>query len=1477
MEQIAIIGAKLRVPGADAPDTLWANLMAGRSSIEPLSPADLDAAGVDARERRAPAYVARAGVIDGVDEFDHALFDYSFREAQHIDPQQRLLLTLAHQLWEELATPTSNVGVFASVGFPSYLVRNLLPAGADAGLAAMGNSSHSAATRIAYKLNLSGPALTVECGCSSSLVALHMARIAILTGQCEMALVGGSSLRIPVKQGYLYQRDGVVSEDGVCRPFDERASGTVFTSGAVVVAVKKLSAALADGDDIWCIVSGTAANNDGSAKAGFTAPSVGGQRDLIRRVYARTKVSPRGVGYLEAHGTGTALGDPIELEALTEAFAAFTSDRGFCSLGSIKANIGHLDVAAGLVGVVKAALCLKRRETPPLANFTRINPKIDLAGSPFYVQQEARRWEAPPDQPRRAAVSSLGVGGTNVHALLEEAPPRRRGLSARWGLVLLSANRAADLTAKESALATAARTAPGELADLAYSSQLSAPRYPSWSAAFVDASGDVAIRNLRPNGDWSSRGLIFAFPGQGSQYEGMGRELYEHVPGFRAAFDRTAALFRQVCGKDPCALLGADAATIARTEALQPYLFTLEYALAAMLLDLGVRPTGLIGHSLGEYVAAALADVFDLETGVRLVAERSRLMASAPRGAMLAIQGSEDLARRHLRDGLSLCAVNGARTTVVGGTQEAIDALAAELERAGDKFVRLNTSHAFHSHLMDGAAAAFERFVGGTALSIPEIPIYSNWDGRKDDGQRYTRADYWARHLRQPVRFLDGLAAIAAETPPPVVLELGPGRSVTSNLLSSFPTSGVATLSALAPGKEREHLFGLVAQLRLNRVRLDMQKLAQQAPGRIVSLPSAPLAPVRCWVEAPAASHQQPASPSTAPQKQAAVSDWIYEQCWSPRGPSLAAATASEPRELTLFSLARAAGEALAASLELAGDKARLIDLEDLLRAPSVRDLAELERVVAERLAGRGVEKAVLLVALADGERSTVAVARAVMVALAVAKSVRVAARERAQLVLVGVQGVRMTTEPLHWWNAWANGLATIAQQESVGLAVRYVDIEETLLASATPRSQALLAHTIVDGEDRVCALREGLVWKRELHPVRCRTQRAPVASPRRVLVLGGAGNVGLVYALHFVRGGASHVAIVSRGARSIPARVAAGDLPKGRIWARRRRLIEDAERVGTDLHFVDADASSSDELSRAIEQTAARFGGLDAIVHASGAPAESHMRALFETDHGHLENQYAAKLEVARRLDGIARRVGVPRVIAVSSISSVLGGIGLLGYATSHNLLDAYAISSSDDTCRWSTVAWDAWDFYKEHRDADAQDKGIDALAISENEGLEVLRLIETAPAHVIVSSGDLNQRHATWVLRAATAERSISLGERPNLSSEYAAPRGDVEHRLAELWGGSIGIKQVGMRDNFFELGGDSLIALNLVEQINRALGSDISVMDIFKFPTVEKLAAALTQTPAVPAAPATSDAQISGRRGYFAAMRKRQEQSR
>jgi len=1497
MEQIAIVGARLRVPGASSLRDFWTNILEGRDSIESLSAEALRAAGVSAAQAAAPGYVARAGTIPGIEDFDHEFFGYTFREARAIDPQQRLLLTLSHQLLEEVGADTSNVGVFASTGFPSYLLKNAAPSPeARTGMAdvVIGNAQDCTATRIAFKLDLCGPAMTIQSGCSSSLVSLHMARLALLTGQCDMALVGAASLRLPQNEGYPFQRDGVVSSDGVCRPFDAEANGTVFTSGAVVVALKKLSKALEDGDDILSVLCGSAANNDGQRKAGFTAPSVKGQMEAIQKAYARAKIDPRSIGYLEAHGTGTSLGDPIELQALTEAFGSFTHERGFCALGSVKANVGHLDVASGLVGVVKASLCLKHRVKPPLAHFTSPNPKVDLERSPFHVQTRASEWVSDGDFPRRAAVSSLGVGGTNGHVILEEAPARRASaLSEGDGLVLLSARNPAALDARREATLEAAAAQSRVLGDSGYSSQLFQRVHPLRGALWLRSSEEgVRSLSLETTGDWRHHQVAFVFPGQGTQFQAMGQELHSRWDEFRAQFDHCAELFAARGVIDPRRMLQEQDLDASDTLNLQPFLFTLEYALGTLLMRLGLVPDVLMGHSLGEYVAATLAGVFSLEDAVKIVAERSRIMSRAPRGAMLAVFCGEAELAPHLGERLSLSVVNGARNRVVGGTVEDIQALRVTLTSLGVKSAVLKTSHAFHSYLMESAADELRAAFEGVSLNLPRTKLISNQDGRWDRPERFTSPDYWARHLREPVRFFEGLQTLMESASSTIVIEAGPGQSIKGNLSTSFPEKPAGLFDTIVPGKEVERLSLLLGQCWANGRQLDWRALYKGQRGHLVPLAPHPLVPKRCWIDAsPDSARDARDTHESAHHKQEDVGRWLFEQRWMPRASEfLEGLSAGE--DILVLTGPRVLSEALVERLRSVGALPMAVDLADLLTHEGLDSIDAAAAVVKERLgAGRGAKKVLALLPLLIGESSGSCeeIIRANLVLLGVCRALRPERGERLELLLVGAQAYRTTDEDVHWWQSWIDGFALVAQQEIPGVAVRTLDVSDPIVREPQPEQLDLLVTECLEGKERFVAFRGRTAWTREIRRVAPRPEgRKPPAVPRNVVIIGGTGNVGLVYATFFANRPGTNVTLVSRSAASVGARLTEKPLPEGRIWARRERLLDTARTQGGQVLFLDADTSDIHALRRALSEAKTRMGGIDAIVHAAGAAAEIHYRLMFESQPEFLEELIAPKMRVALTLDRVAREFQVPRVLVVSSISAVLGGLGLYGYTLSHSLLDAFARSVSDRTCRWTTIDWDAWEFYKDGRAAEARDVGIDALAITESEGLSVLGHISDAgwPEHVVVSSGDLEARYRGWVLRGAEAREQPAVtarADRPPLKEDFVAPRTPVESKLAELWAESIGLKSVGTRDNFFELGGHSLSAIALVEDINRRLDSDLQVIDIFKYPTIEKLAERVTpKTLAdVRKSNASGDAQPAPegggrneqRRNYFRTMKGRQ----
>ncbi|WP_126282397.1 type I polyketide synthase [Burkholderia stagnalis] len=1489
MEQVALIGSRLRLPGADSVDAFWQNVLAGRDCIASLSDAELLDAGADPAALAQPDYVRRAGVLDDIDRFDYRFFGYTFREAQAIDPQQRVLLTLAHALLEQVGAAHREIGVYVSVGFPHYLLNNLMnqpPGRVPLSDVVFGNSGDCAATRIAYKLDLHGPAMSIQSGCSSALQALHTARVAILTGQCQMALVGGAAIRTPQKEGYLYQRDGVLAKDGVCRPFDARATGTVFTNGAIVLALKALSAARRDGDDILGVIRGSAINNDGQRKSGFTAPSVAGQGEAIRRAYERSGIAPATIGYLETHGTGTALGDPIEIQALKDVYGGSGAD-AHCALGSVKANIGHTDVAAGLVGVLKAALCLKHQVKPPLAGFAQANPNLALEAGPFYIPTAPEPWAAAAGQPRRAAVSALGVGGSNAHVILEEAPGRDLTRRVDAGPLLISAQTLAALASREQAVERALAGRTLALGDARYTSQLFQRHYAEKRALVFGRACADPIR-VAPTADWRHAQVALLFPGQGNQFPGMGRALYERGGHFRAVFDDCAERFVRAGCTDPRALLNAGDAEIRDTAALQPYLFTLEYALGATLLAMRLPVAAMVGHSLGEYVAATLAGVFDLADAVPIVAARARIMSRAPRGAMLAVLAAEEQVGAFLHDGLSLCVVNSDTSCVVGGTEQDIDALAPRLAAARLHAVRLPTSHAFHSYLMEASSREFAAAFDGVALHAPRWPIVSNLDGRADLPERFATAAYWVDHLRRTVRFNACLATLAALVPSGAWVEAGPGRSI-ANALARLALPDVTHFPTVLPDDEAARLDTLLAQCWANGMAVDWAPLYGATRGNVVPLAPHPLDEISCWIDAPA--KREAVAQAPAYRKQDDLDQWFYAYDWAPL-PDLGAVAARAPS---------------AAPVLLIGDGSRLAErLAERLAGTLAKQAGEwvvldgsrpdaLEAALRQRFAktgdapARGAVTRVVVVAPAQpqpGEAPGVPAGCAHLCADMLSmqrtfNTLRAAVPGTLDITLVAVADAPGGDAVPSAGAAWVDSFATVVQQEFPRVTCRAIHVDAALLdadadADAAPDAAGLLADACLHASARFIRVERDRLVERKLCRSGPRPGDGPAQAtalskpPRTVLIVGGVGNVGMIYAAFFSIVVGADVAIVSRHATAFATTLREPSAASDRAVRRRKGLFDRMVAAGHRIEFVDADATDPRQLERAAHAVAQALGPIDLVVHAAGAPADMHSRPFAETDAAYLDALVAPKLAVCANLHALTGALRIPRVMIVSSISATLGGIGLFGYAASHGLLNAYARSASRADCQWTVIDWDAWEFFKDTRDESNDDIGIDHYAISEQEGLSVLERLAAQgwPAHVIVASGDLVARYRNWVLseRDETPDVRQAVAPRPQLKDDMVPPRTRTEQALAALWGECIGVEPVGIRDNFFELGGHSLIALKLIDRINQTLDWDLSAVDMFKFPTIERLAEAREpeaarvvdeageedrETPAVPAA--------------------------
>jgi acyl transferase domain-containing protein len=873
---IAIIGMAGRFPRGQGLDAFWKNLRDGVECITFFSDQELLDAGVDQSLLAMTNYVRAHGVLEQADAFDAPFFGYSPREAEILDPQQRIFLECAWEALEGAGYDTQRyegrIGVYGSTSMSSYLdnLRSRRDTVQSVGGYAilLGNDKDFVATRVAYKLDLKGPSLAVQTGCSSSLVAVHLACQSVLNGECDLALAGGVSIGVPQRSGYLYMEGGIHSPDGHCRAFDAGAQGTVGGSGAGVILLKRLAAALEDGDAIHAVIRGSAVNNDGAMKVGFMAPSVDGQAEVIADALAVAGVGPETISYVEAHGTGTPLGDPVEIAALTQAFRGYTSRRGYCAVGSLKTNIGHLDAAAGIAGLIKTVLALKHREIPPSLHYTRPNAKIDFADSPFYVNATLIPWEAGSGA-RRAGVSAFGIGGTNAHVVLEEAPvtTHSRGATAHR-LLVLSAKTMPALEAMTDALAGHLATHPDvDLAAVAYTLQRGRREFPYRRIVVAQdpAEAATALQRRDPErvstsrGEASDRQAAFMFSGQGAQYVRMGSGLYRTEPVFRETVDSCAEILGPLLNLDIRHVLfphpaSADEAAhlLSQTYLTQAALFVVEYALAQVWMSWGVHPQAMIGHSVGEYVAACLAGVFSLDDVLMLVAERGRLMQSLPPGAMLAVHLPEHKLRALQTKDIALAAVNAPALCTVAGPGEAIGDFQDLLARRGVECRRLHTSHAFHSPMMEPIVDALADRVARVSLHPPRIPFLSNVSGTWIEAAQAMEPAYWGRHLRQTVRFADGVCELLRE-PSRVLLEVGPGHTLTTLALQQ--TGGVPRALPSLPRPHEQMLdvvtiVSTLGRLWLEGIHVDWAAFTAQERGCRLALPTYPFERRRYWVEA---------------------------------------------------------------------------------------------------------------------------------------------------------------------------------------------------------------------------------------------------------------------------------------------------------------------------------------------------------------------------------------------------------------------------------------------------------------------------------------------------------------------------------------------------------------------------------------------------------------------------------------------------
>lgn len=1330
---VAIVGMSCRFAGARGLDRFWDLLRDGREAIETYDDAALSEAGVPAVTLRKPNYVRRGAPIENMECFDAALFGLSPRDAAIMDPQHRHFLECS---WEALENAGhvphrfgGAIGVFAGSGHNAYMPYHLLTNPKlvrDVGLFLLRHTSNDKdflTTRASYLLDLTGPSINVQTACSTSLVAVHMAAQSLLSGECDMAIAGGASIELPHRHGYLFEPGEILSPDGHCRPFDLNSQGTVFGSGVAVVVLRRLADAVEAGDHIYAVLRGSAINNDGAGKVGYLAPSVDGQARVIAEALAMADVDAGTIGYVEAHGTGTPVGDPIEVAALTQAFRETTQRVGHCALGSVKGNIGHTDTAAGAAGLIKVALAMHHQTLPPSLNFTAANPECAFAGSPFTVQARTTPWVS--DGPRRAGISSLGVGGTNAHAVVEEAPMRAAsGPSRDLQLLLVSARSASALAANAAAQATHfAAQSDTNLADAAYTLSIGRQHLPQRRFVVAATSGEAAAA-LRAEAERSDaappciadRPAGFLFCGAGAQHAGMARHLYATEPGFRQTVDAALAILDQIGAPEIRRwLLAEEADREAAAQAMErpsialPALFTIQVALARLWMSLGITPSGMIGHSSGEYAAAHIAGVIDLAAGLRIVRARGELFETVERGGMLSVPLAEAELAPLLPSGLSIAAINAPRLCVVSGPSELIAQLETDLLARDIEAQRVRISVAAHSPMLDPILPQFRALMETIELHAPRQPFVSNLTGDWITPAEATSADYWVRHLRQTVRFTDGLQRLL-EDADRALLEVGPGRAM-SSLVKQHPLwrREQPVLSSLPhpdqPIEDDRFFWSSLGQLWTTGVTIDWDAYWQGERRQRIPLPTYQFDRQRHWIEAGtiAASGQEYAEPL---ERRDDVGAWFNEPVWERA--EVAGGSACDGPALILDD-ATGLGDAIVKMLRAAG--------RDVVRVRAGRSFRQEARDRFRVDPGSACHYAQLFDHLsADGRlpvqvyhcwgvtgyarSSTDAQLQHGCFSLA-AMAPQLArqpgeARIAVAIVTDGAQRVAGEGAP-DPAKAGAVAAGQVIAAEYSGLDLHLIDVERFGRNAARAMDEA--ARNVIDelsaaGEAVPIAYRGGKRWRLTRRPVAASPVQGggtpAITAGKTYLVTGGLGGMGLTIARHLAECGAG-IALVSRTA--LPPRSSWVDLvttsEDARLVDRLRKLLA-LESLGARFELFAADVADVRAMRRIVRAVRKSLGPIAGVFHAAGTLDDGLIETRTRTAMGAvLRPKVAGTLALEAALAGQSPDF----MLLFSSISAVAGLPGQIDYAAANAFLDAYAERRRDDAAtRLVSIGWSQW-----------------------------------------------------------------------------------------------------------------------------------------------------------------------------------------
>jgi len=1467
---IAIVGMACRFPQAKSLEEYWDNLCGDRECLTRFPSED-----------NKPNFVPVRGIVSDIDQLDALFFGLSPSDACSMDPQQRVFLECAWEAFEHAgAIPQKNeqkrISVFCGMADSSYLQENLLKNQQylqqnDWFNTRVATSIGTLSTQLSYRLNLNGTSVNINTACSTSLVAVTQACQDLMAGQSDIALAGAISIDCHYRNGYVYQEGGIESPDGQCRPFAEDANGTMFSDGVGAVVLKRLDDAIQDNDTIYGVIKGCGTNNDGANRLGYTAPSVDGQTHCIQQALSQSGLTAEQIGFVEAHGTATALGDVIEFKALAEAYKNEARKTNYCVLGSVKGHIGHTDIAAGMAGLIKAALCLYHKKIPPTRHFKKANPHIPLQESPFYINDHLIEWES--HQPRHAGVSAFGIGGTNAHVILsehlDEVSSSRE--QADDQILIISGKTKKSLKQNIENLSHFLETSSQKnhhqfFKNIAYTLQTGRHDF-EWRCIAVGKNPDEAVRHLnhaQPFCANSSPAIVFMFSGQGTQYPEMALSLLESEPYFSSIIEYASAIVRQYLEHDILTVIRENPDELLyQTQYTQPALFIIEYALAKLLMHYGIQPQAMIGHSIGEYVAACLGGVFSFEDALKLVCQRGLLMAKAPKGAMLAIDcGLEEFSELTANLPVDLALHNSIHHCVAAGSEEAIDILSQRLTQQNVLHSRLKVGHAFHSYQMEEASHQLKNYIEEISLSPPQIPIISNVTGRWLTEQEATSADYWAKHLRQTVWFKEGIDTLIKENYS-CFIEVGPGETLAA--WAKEVHHGIKKschITHIIPNHRRQttdqfQLLSALGGLWQYGSPVKWSALHDNKHCRHISLPTYAFQRQRYWIEPDALQAES--------GKKQKSQEWFYQPSWV-RQHNYDLVPDNFLKEVKnfnwiIFKHSSDSLHHLISILQSNDVQPFIVEISDTYRKidshhfliniqekshyelvfHELKNTLELPPVLLHLLCCQQDEVNLFSQHQIDAHLND-SFYSALWITQAVAETLATDVPLKYALVTQNTQQI-LTTDTVSPVKACLMGIHHVVPQEHPSIKVQLVDIKNEVNGSIAKAIIHLCVKEPWLTPTPPLALREGYQWKRAHVSVQLTSVTNRFKDNGVYLCTGGLGGVALTLC-EAIANQVSHPTFVLLSRRSFPSPSQWQSIGKNKEdqWHSTVKMLQRIQKSGANVEVIQCDITEQESLQSTIDHITRTFSRINGLIHAAGIAGGTLVQRCTKDSASPV---LAPKVHGTYCLAQALQTTSLDFVMLCSSIGSLVGITGLVDYSSANACLDAFTESRLFHSDLVVSVNWNTWKSVgmavETQRPSDIPffEKGND-LEPEQAQQL-FLQIMGSHYSNVAVSCFDLdyfarivNQPNPSNTSPIITVDREELPG---NLN--YVAPKNSTEAQLVELWQTLLGIEPIGIEDDFFTLGGHSLKALKFIEAANKKFKEKLSLQDLYERKTIARLA--------------------------------------